>query len=144
MEETKLLRAFLQELGRRKAYAGNGNESTDLRLRAPSGDELHVERSAAPPIVSVSYYVVKRVDSGGKRPAKELEVVLLVTATGAWVPIEFYRANRGHHHVYMRMDSETGAMTPVDVINQRACAAYCDAWSFYLREQGWLEKGIVV
>ena len=135
MEQTKLLRDFMEELWVCKA----NDQTTVLRLKAPHKDELHIERRVAQSTVCVRYYVAESARS----LVKALEVVFLITETNEWLPVAFYRVKR-RRHVYVQIDERTGAISPLDLVNQKACAGYCDAWSFHLRAQGWLERGVVV
>lgn len=113
--------------------------STTLRLQSPRGDQLHIERNVAANQVCVRYYVAQPDGT----LVHDLAVVFAVSNTGRWTPIEFYRAKTGRR-VFVMVDAEANRMTLIDPLNQWACAAYCDGWSFHLREQGWLEKGMVV
>ena len=69
--------------------------------------------------------------------------MLLVTPQGKWAPIEFYRAQTGNA-VYVLVDPETGRARLLDAINQRACAHYCDGWSFHFARARLAEKGMVI
>ena len=138
MEQTKLLRDFIEELWLHAAATWL-NGRTGLRIKSPAGDQLHIDRNVAEDRVRVRYYVAQ--PDGTLR--HDLSVVFAVTNTGRWTPIEFWRAKRGRR-VLVRVDAATNHMTLIDPLNQWACAAYCDAWSFHLRDQGWLEKGVVV
>jgi len=136
MEQTKLLRDFIEELWARTTATGADAETT-LRLKISRGDQLHIERDAAAKRVSVRYYVAQPDST----LVNDLTVVFAVTTSDRWIPIEFYRAKSGRR-VFVLVDAETNAMSLIDPFNQWACAAYCDGWSFHLRGQGWLEKGV--
>jgi len=134
MEQTELLRDLVEELWERRS-----NNETILRLKAIYGDELHIERTSAPPTVWMRYYVT----TAGDKLVKDLELLLIIAEEDRWIPSEFYRANTGRH-VYIQVNPVTGERMLVDPVNQRACADYCDGWSCHLREQDWLVKGVSV
>ena len=98
------------------------------------------ERSSRPHRVRVRYYVAAKELPGRDNLVKDLEVVLLVSDTGEWIPIEFTRAKTGRH-IYVQIDDSTNELRVIDPINQGACSRYCDGWAFHLRKQGWPEKG---
>jgi hypothetical protein len=41
------------------------------------------------------------------------------------------------------VSTKPARITVTDAANQQALARYCDGWSFHLRAQGWLERGVV-
>ncbi len=139
METTKLLPELIEALWARHVWATGCDPASILRLRAPSGDELHIERSQAPRTVRIRYFVASAMAG----LVKDLEVMLLVAETNEWIPLEFYR-NKTGNHVYVRIESNGQEPRVLDPDNQAACARYCDGWAFALREQGWLEQGAVI
>jgi hypothetical protein len=139
METTKLLPELIEALWARHVWATDCNPTSILRLRAPFGDELHIERRQAPRTVRIRYYIV----STCAEPVLDLEVLLLVAEINEWIPIEFYR-NKTRNHGYVRIESKGQEPRVLDSNNQSACARYCDGWAFALREQGWLEQGAVI
>ena len=155
MEETKWLRAFIEELCGCKAPDKVQDSANDgfhdgpygwesvLRLKAPTADELHVQRSGVPHRVRIRYYETTKELPGRDKLVMDLEVVLLVSTTGEWMPIEFARAKTGRH-TYVQIDGSTNDLSVIDAVNQGACSRYCDGWAFHLRKQGWLEKGMVI
>ncbi|KKM14177.1 hypothetical protein LCGC14_1708730 [marine sediment metagenome] len=139
METTKLLPELIEALWARHVWATGCDPASILRLRAPSGDELHIERSQAPRTVRIRYYLA----AASAEAILDLEVLLLKERPGEWAPLEFCRARTGHH-VYARMDDDGKGVIVLDPDNQAACARYCDGWAFALREQGWLEQGVAI
>lgn len=139
MKRTCLLPSFVAELWAHKAAVGVTTGKAVSCIKAPDGDQLHIELGAAPNWARVCYYVA--------RPdgvlTKNLEVVFVVITPGEWIPVHMYLAGNGARP-YVRIDEETGEMTLVDPINQWACAAFCDWWTLHLREQGWLTNEVMV
>ncbi|MBW7886444.1 MAG: hypothetical protein H3C34_28215, partial [Caldilineaceae bacterium] len=84
-------------------------------------------------------YMTKGPDG---QPVTELAIRFFIDDAGSWIPYAMCRPQRGERR-YAELDLVQRKLTVTDTGNQRALADYCEIWAFYLREQGWLEKGVV-
>ena len=69
--------------------------------------------------------------------ASELEIRFFLDPHGGWIPFAISRPDSGNRE-WGDYDPATAQLVVTDAHNQEALAAYCDAWTFHLREQGWL------
>ena len=121
------------------AHHGNGLDAPGLNLALSLGAaQLIVEETVQAVDLRIAY-VSFAMDSP---PVTELEIRFFVDDGGRWIPYGIYRPSQGQCH-YAELDLAQRKLTITDVVNQRALADYCEIWTFYLREQGWLEKGVV-
>jgi hypothetical protein len=135
---TRQLAAFVREL-----WDTHGGEQTPsgarLALTLDDGDMLIVEERAGRRMVSLRYLALA---PDGRRFCA-LEVLVYVHPDGGWIPYSIYRPASGAEKVYAEVSTKPARITVTDAANQQALARYCDGWSFHLRAQGWLEKGVV-
>jgi hypothetical protein len=134
MTASELLAGFVAELLARHATLHKG---AGLHQTLGGGDHLQVEEVTPPCIWQVSYLT----PLGRHGLQAELAVEAFVDDDGRWYPYAICRPPIGLR-AYGSVDTIHARLTVTDADNQWALAAYCDAWTFHLRRQGWLEQGV--
>jgi hypothetical protein len=137
MSPSDLMRELVYELLARHDVSTDGTGAT-LHLTLDGQDQLLIEEVEPKRLWRMVYLSLRP----GQKPTVELEIQFFVDDERRWVPFTIYRPQAGFK-IYADVDLAAAQLAVTDSENQWALAAYCDAWSFYLRQQGWPERGVM-
>lgn len=134
---SELMRELVYELLARHNVS-TGETGRSLRLTLDGQDQLLIEETEPGRLWRMTYLSARP----RRQIAVELEIQFFVDDERRWVPFTIYRP-RTALKIYADVDLAAAKLVVTDSENQWALAAYCDAWSFYLRQQGWTERGVM-